>query len=221
MADVISEVRALKERAMLARDIGDFDEALDLLCDAERLLRRELDQLSETKNADGPGRYELAIKKQLYHILGSKGGVHRRAKQWREAIDAYDAGREVEKEFEDSYDLTQRLVVRALAQANGFPIGEFNFPVELQNAHDIIVRQMSSTRESDEYAAADRLTASLLLGPDQWRSDLRLFLSRASATSYARQVTRELLADLDAELGAKNPELGTRLREALTEIALG
>jgi hypothetical protein len=220
MADVLNEIRALKERAMLSRDIDDFDDALTALNAAEKLILDELAQLDPSDG--GPGRYQQSITKQLYHIRGSKGGVYRRMQSWRDAVNAYDEGYAVESGFEDSYNLTQRLVTRVLtdpasAETAGAEVQGLDVRKELAAAATKISNQMSATRERDEYAAADLLTVTLLLDEPDWRRHLHAFLAIAAPSSYAREATRAVFRELAGRVPS-HTALAARLSEALDQI---
>jgi tetratricopeptide (TPR) repeat protein len=220
MADVLNEIRALKERAMLSRDIDDFDDALAALNEAEKLIMDELAQLDPSES--GPGRYQQSITKQLYHIRGAKGGVYRRMQRWNDAVKAYDRGYAIESAFEDSYNLTQRLVTRVLAdpasaETPGTEVEGLDVQKELAAAADTIRRQMSATRERDEYAAADLLTVTLLLDQPDWRRHLQTFLTIAAPSSYAREATRTVFNELAGRVPG-HTALGARLSEAMGQI---
>jgi hypothetical protein len=234
MADVIESARTLKSRAMDARDRRDFAGAIRLLSEARAGLESELRDL-EPKRADkgSPGRFEQEVAAQLAHILGSMGGVYRRAKDYPASIESYDAG----YRFEDpgapygivnSYNLTQRLVSRVFMNPHavdeagvtvqGLPLWD-----ELEAAEREIERQRTGKRRHDEYAAADLATVALLKGDADWRDKLDAFLySKPKPQPYAIEVTLDVLASLRerlSETSEASPELTSRVTEACEEIS--
>ena len=203
--DVLREISTLKERAMLFRDDGDYEDAIETLDEAEQRILSELGQFTAT--SEGPGRYELSLRKQLYTIRGSKGGVYRRWKHLPDAIASYDAGYEVERSFEDSYNLTQRLVTRVMQDpqsvaGEGGIVAGVAVRDELRRAGETIRAQK---RHDDEYAAADLLTILLLLGDPGWRHALQEFLRRADTASYAREVTKKVFEEIAEYLEPGTP----------------
>jgi tetratricopeptide (TPR) repeat protein len=227
VGDVVVEVRDLKEQAMLARDLENYPEAIEILEQAERLLVEEMKQLEQNRTGgELPGDYEFSVRKQLYAIRGSKGGIYRRAGDYLASARAYDAGYEVERDFEDSYNLTQRLVSRVLerpmaAVSDDVVVEQIAVREELNRAERKVKVQVEGPREKDEYAAADLLTLSALLGSSDWRSALQRFLRLAPKSSYARQVTREVLAQVARQAKVSNqpaPMLAERLEEVLDAI---
>jgi hypothetical protein len=229
VGDTLERIRDLKERAMLARDLEEYSEAIEILGEAEAALLRELAQLEQGRTgAERPGDYELSVRKQLYAIRGSQGGIYRRmgGSHYLDSARAYDAGYDVERGFEDSYNLTQRLVSRVLersssAVSEGEVVEGVDVRKELGEARRVVEAQMEGPRQKDEYAAADLLTLSALLGSPDWPSALQRFLRLAPESSYARQVTREVLAEVAQQARAGKspaPALAERLEEVLDAL---
>jgi tetratricopeptide (TPR) repeat protein len=203
--DLLSEIGTLKSRAMTLRDGEEYEDALETLEDAEQRIRAELGEIANSP--EGPGRYERSLRAQLYGILGSKGGVYRRWKRLSKSISAYDAGYEIEKSFEDSYNLTQRLVTRVMfdpqsVAGTGGIVAGVAVRDALRKAEETIRTQMESTRHDNEYAAADLLTVLLLLGDPGWRDALQQFLHRAAKSSYARDATKLVFEEIAEQLRA-------------------
>lgn len=227
MGDAVETARDLKERAMLARDLEDYPEAIEILEQAERILVEAMKPLEQSRTSgESPGDYELSVRKQLYAIRGSKGGIYRRAGDYLASARAYDSGYEVERDFEDSYNLTQRLVSRVLerplaAVSDDVVVEQVAVREELGRARQRVEEQMTGPRQKDEYAAADLLTLSALLGSPDWRSALQRFLRLAPESSYARQVTREVLAEVVRQARVSNQPalmLAERLEDVLAAI---
>ena len=233
MADVIESARALKSRAMDARDDGDFEGAISLLLQARSELERELHDL-EPKRADkgSPGRFEQEVATQLAHILGTTGGVYRREKDYPASIASYDAGFRFEEPeapygIVNSYNLTQRLVSRVFLNpravdepavvVEGLPLGQ-----ALESARREIERQRTGKRRNDEYAAADLATVALLRGDADWNDKLDDFLySKPKPEPYAVEVTLDMLVKLQdrlTETGEGSPEFRDRIETACDAI---
>jgi hypothetical protein len=233
MVDVIESARTLKSRAMDARDDGDFEGAIKLLSQARGELESELRDL-EPKRADSnaPGRFEQEVAAQLAHILGSMGGVYRRAKNYRASIASYDAGEKFENpeapyEIVNSYNLVQRLVSRVFLNpravdepeviVEGLPLAK-----ALDSARREIERQLTGKRRHDEYAAADLAVVALLRGDADWRDKLDAFLfAEPKPQPYAVQATLDVLEELQgrlAETGDGSREFRDRLAKACKGI---
>jgi hypothetical protein len=235
MADVIEAARSLKSSAMDARDRGDFPSAIRLLEQARSGLERELQDLEPKRTEKGsPGRFEQDVAKQLAHILGSIGGVYRRAKNYKASIASYDDGYE---RFENpkapygivnSYNLTQRLVSRVFLNPHAvdepevtveeLPLGE-----ALESARHEIERQRAGPRRNDEYAAADLAIVALLREDADWRDKLDAFLySKPEPQPYAVEVTLDVLVELQnrlAETREASREFRDRVAEACKDIS--
>ncbi len=240
---VIDEARRKKSRAIAARDKGEFQQAEFIILEAEQKLRDALEPFEERRKAatsdetaQKPGVEEIKIREQLSHILGSKGGIYRRWKKHEESARAYDEGYVVEKWVLDhgkdnSYNLVQRLVARALIQPLAIKdnIEVLNLPLrnKLLEAKTEIERQRSplGQRENDEYAAADLALVSLLLGDNEWELVLQKeFLKldpaindfipkKALPSHYAVEVTLEVINDLRCTLEKRQDGLSHQSKD--------
>lgn len=226
MSDIIKEVRELKSKALDARDIGRLNLALDYLGQAINKLSSALANLRVRRDpGESPGQQEIEIATQLCHILGSKGGVLRRAGDYIPAALAYDGGYDLEKPSAEygivnSYNMVQRLVARVFAEPKAIlpesePVAGVPVHHELSEAKKEIRRQLDGPRSHDEYAAADLATVSLLL-EDDWEQSLDEFLLfDPKPEPYAFQVTLELLEALRDRV-ASTLEAPPGLQENLT-----
>jgi hypothetical protein len=233
--DVISRARDLKTRAIDQRERGKWTRALMLLDEAKASLQVALDELpSEPSQGDSKLlEFENAVKKSLYGIWGSIGGVYRRRAatpegqpdDLKKAVESYDEGRQTEQGFVDSYNLTQRLVTRVLlspsaALDHSMTVENENVPHALREARQIVSEQTSATgpRNKDEYAFADAAIIALILGDQGWKDALNEFLRRAPKSSYARNVTLDVLKELGAGVTSSGEGVGalrSRIEEAL------
>jgi hypothetical protein len=233
--DVIARARDLKTRAMDQRDRGKWGRALMLLDEAKASLQVALDELpSDPSKGDSKLlEFENAVKKSLYGICGSIGGVYRRRAatpegqpdDLKKAIESYDEGRQIEKGFVDSYNLTQRLITRVLlspsaALDESMRVENENVPDALREARQIVSEQTSATgpRNKDEYAFADAAIIALILGERGWTDALSEFLRRAPKSSYARNVTLDVFKELGAGVKSSEGKVGalrSRIEEAL------
>lgn len=219
MTDAIREAGKLKDAAMLQRDLGDNAGALELLQQAEETLEQELNTLTSASVED-QGGYEKSVRKQLYNIRGTRGGVLRRDGQYIESAKAYDRGYAEERHFPDSYNLTQRLVSRVLAEPRSVEVEDHVVADEkvraaLESARVEIEGQLSK-RGSDEYALADLLMIAVLLGASDWIDRLRSFATAVTSSSYARQVTKTVFEEIVEQAQAAGAsELAGRAKRAV------
>jgi len=231
MSEVIDQVRRLKARAMDARDADDPERAVRLLQQGEKMLRSTLDDLRARRGREPPGRQEIDVANQLVHVLGSIGGTLRREQDYERAIDAYDAGRQLEAPeagygIVNSYTLVQGLVSRVFLEPGSVresapPVKDCQVHAELRAAQAEIARQLHGARSNDEYAAADLTTVLLLLNDPDWETSLDDFLA-SRPEPYAVDVTRELLADLHdrvATAASAPGDLAERLAIASERLA--
>ena len=239
--DVVQEARDLKNSAMDERDLENWQGAITLLDRAEKMLRDALVDLAARPGEKGSDlvEFETSVKKQLYHVLGSIGGVYRRkaASTDREpddadlvtAIHSYDAGYLIEREFVDSYNLVQRLVTRVLlrpsaALETSTKVADLDVRPALREAKNILDAQTgdSGPRNKDEYAFADAGIVALLLGEPGWIEAMKQFMRRAPRSSYARNVTVDVLKELAARAqdgSAATAPLRERIDEALRDAS--
>ena len=233
--DVIARARDLKTRAMDQRDRGKWTRALMLLDEAKASLQVALDELpSDPSKGDSKLlEFENAVKKSLYGMWGSIGGVYRRRAatpegepdDLKKSVESYDKGRQIEKGFVDSYNLTQRLITRVLlspsaAVDDSMTVENENVPHALREARQIVWsrRARPCPRNKDEYAFADAAIIALILGERGWTDVLNEFLRRAPKSSYARNVTLDVLKELAAGVTSSEGEVGalrSRIDEAL------
>jgi hypothetical protein len=237
-ADVVERARKDKSRAMDARDLGDWDEALGILDGARNNLTSALADLARQPGDEKTNlrAFETAIKKQLYQLLGSIGGVYRRRARSADrqpedldkAIDFYDEGFVVEQEFTDSYNLVQRLVTRVLRQPgaaldDAAAVKGVGVRTALRAAQAILKGQTSSSgsRSSDEYAFADLLLVAVLVGDQDWKQAVQDFTRQSSPSSYARMVTVDVLQELVDRLAGEHAAVsfGERAAAALRLVA--
>ena len=194
--DVIARARDLKTRAMDERDIENWDAALTLLDEAKTSLEQARDDLpSRASERDSKLlEFENSVRKALYGMWGSIGGVYRRRAASPErqtgdlkaAVHSYDEGRKIEEGFMDSYNLTQRLVTRVLLSPadsldESRKVENENVPSALREARQIVNEQTSANgpRNEDEYAFADAAIIALILGDPGWMDALNEFTRRA------------------------------------------
>ncbi len=234
MSNVIEEARTLKSQAMNARDAGYHERAVSFIEKAEKVLRDALNELKKNRQqGEKPGRLETDVANQLVHVLGSKGGIFRRKKKYKEAAKAYDAGYE---EFErpgsgygivNSYNLVQRLVSRVLlnpgcVDGEDLHVEGLHVRAALAKAREEIQQQLKGKRAGDEYAAADLALVCLLLGDDDWEMALDDFIySSPPPEPYAVKVTAELIEELDEaarQPSSPSPALARRLSQATQEL---
>ena len=236
MQNVIETAKTSKARALLLRDRvpPDFEAALRLLREAEHSLRSELAIERAERGSKGLAeKFEEDLALQLTHIQGSTGGVFRRqgistrtaverTELLRESVRAYDAGYKIEQEYrakKDSYTLVQRLVGRVMLDPSAPVVENLRVSAALVSALAHLREQTKKggVREKDEYAFSDLSLVSLLLGQDDWLTELKRFIAIENAT-HAINATREVLRDLRMLAGDSLPasaDLIARLDAAL------
>jgi hypothetical protein len=226
MSNVVDQARELKAQAMDARDAGRFERAHRLLKEAVQLLDGALEKIAGA-GAAGEGEYEIKVRTQLLHIHGSIGGVFRREAKYEESVEAYDAGDRIERRLDgtsqpNSYNLTQRMVARALIDARAV---ETDAMVERERVRTGLIaarreiERQQRVRPGDAYAAADLMVVAVLLNDSDWPQVAANFRSQAKNDQYALDVTRDLLGLL-MERAAERGEVGLteRLKQAIARL---
>ena len=104
-------------------------------------------------------------------------------------------------------------------------VADENVPSELREAKQIVNEQTSANgpRNKDEYAFADAAIIAIILGEPEWVNALDEFMLKAPRSSYARNVTLDVLKELGA--GVKSSDgpsdsLRVRIREAVRLASL-
>jgi hypothetical protein len=229
MTNVVDQARELKAQAMDARDEGRFKRSHRLLDKAVQLLRDALAEIATSgAGVAGKGEYELKVRTQLLHIYGSIGGVYRREKRYEESARAYDDGDKTERTLDhtsqpNSYNLTQRLIARALIDARA--IETEGVLVEGEPVRELLIaarrdiERQQTVRLGDAYATADLLLVSILLGDSDWTEAAANLRSQAKNDQYALDVTRDVLALLrEKAVEFQLPGLAERLRQAIAGL---
>jgi len=229
MSSVVDQARDLKAQAMDARDAGKFRRAHRLLDEAVQLLHDALAKIAMPgAGSSGEGEYELRVRTQLLHIYGSIGGVYRRENLLEKSASAYDDGDKTERMLDrtsqpNSYNLTQRLIARALidvraVEKEGMLVAGEPVRERLIAARREIERQQT-IRPGDAYATADLLLVSVLLGDSDWTEIAGNFRSQAKNDQYALDVTRDVLALLLEKAAERElPGLADRLKQAIARL---
>jgi hypothetical protein len=121
-----------------------------------------------------------SLAETLAEVYGSSGGIYRSAKQYSKSVKAYDTGTTIEQDerfgFVNSYNLTQRVVARVLAE-----------PKEWIRAERVI----EGERFADLLKATTATVTSQTLGPragDPWAwADLGMLLILNGDTDEANE----------------------------------
>ncbi len=216
MDEDLDEVLALKASAKSARDDQNWYEAISDLEEAITILR--------TREREAPSPLPTWLASQLADTFGLMGGIERRwgllpGSQERErhlsdSLAAYNDGFAYEKGLQSSevntYNRVNRLVGRVLLhpdvlEENGTAFPDFSG--ELEEAEDILTKQIESVRQKDPWAYCDLGTIRLLRGE---KDALRTFndLDRLRPPAYVYdsilatlQPLYEVAADLRPDLG--------------------
>jgi hypothetical protein len=201
--------KARKEESTAVRNqlfdaaAAEFQKAITTLERGLRTVRRQ---------QDGYTRDVCRVLEALSQSYGSMGGTRRDAGDRLEAQKQYEKGNEYEEErrqhcgAKDTYNLLQRLVIRALIAPDC--VKEDGFLKEINGVREEIERQVNSGRD-DSWALADLALARFLAG---FEADLAigdLDRRNAEATFY-ESAYNAVAALVDEGLGKDKP-LGERL----------
>jgi tetratricopeptide (TPR) repeat protein len=163
MTDNIEDAKRLKNEArtnialaVKHKDFSMFEDALDELAEARRLLLNELSTLNDSKiNVAFTSSNLQKLAGEVADCFGISGGAYRRMGKIDEAIEMYDKGYEYEAnpdyEIQSSYNLVNRIVLRILEN----PILLHEMRNSIKEAISILQNQIKSTRDRDWWAWAD------------------------------------------------------------------
>ena len=188
MKEQITKAIGIKSRALSMRDSGeqnDLRKALALMDKAIGILKGLWEQRKDLINSPdhdaSPDERDLVAA--LAETYGVKGGILRSLRNFEGAIDAYDEGFKFEqhraRKVDNSYNLIQRLTNRVLAEPHMAGNPEWRIVIkdehgdketksmsqELGDARVNLHHQLTTSRGSDPWAAADMITIQLLLAP--------------------------------------------------------
>lgn len=232
--EVIEFANAKKRAAQRRRKSGEWNEALALVDEAIQALQSEWQALPSTALTSERGR---KLAEALGDAYGTKGGILRSCGKYDQACAAYDAGYGFEGDeryrFANSYNLTQRLVARFLADPKRFEKdawsdGAVEFPGSFVHAERIIREQMSGPRLNDPWALADRALLLLLLLRDQteeqrtWDRIVSIAPPAyvfSSTLSVIDDLGERMQSKLGASIGPRAAAIRTRLDGAAQFLA--
>lgn len=224
--EVIEFANAKKRAAQRRRKSEEWEEALALVGEAIEALESVWQTLTSADQTSERGR---KLAEALGDAYGTKGGILRSYGKYDLSCAAYDDGDVFEGDeryrFPNSYNLTQRLVARFLADPKRFEQdtwtdGKVTFPGSLVKAESLIREQMAGPRLNDPWAMADRaLLLLLLLRDESEEQDAWGRIESIAPPAYVFSSTLSVIDDLrnrvQAELkGSKSPrvaEIRTRL----------
>jgi hypothetical protein len=225
--DFLDEVHSYKAAARQKRDSGDWGGADATLQPALTLAEAAVSQA-------GP-RYTGQIEAQLADLYGMIGGNERR---WgldssglerhahlTASVDAYDRGFEVERRLRgrasSTYNRINRLIGRVLLDPAVLSAGRsgtasIDMNSELDEAEQLVWRQIESARQRDPWAYCDLATVRLLRGsPDASAANQTLFRLAPRAFVYESHLaTLEPLADAAGDLLPELAEAVDLVRKA-------
>jgi|ERR1041384_7817393 hypothetical protein len=195
------ETTAPGERTQLFKDAADdFQHAIT---DLERGLR------TVRRQQDGYNVNVCGILKALSETYGSLGGTWRDARDLEQAEKFYDIGNEYERERrtncgdKDTYNMLQRLIIRALRKPA--LVNDAKFLEEIKEVRAELQRQ----NRTDSWALADRVLTEFLCGSSAEQFIKELEYGDAAPTFY--QSTYEAVTALIKGGLGQEGELGNRL----------
>lgn len=208
--EAIEFANVRKRAAQRKRKNRKWKEALALVDEAIQALDTEWRALPPAALISERGR---KLAEALGDAYGTKGGILRSYGKYDQSCAAYDAGYGFESDeryrFANSYNLTQRLVARFLAEPERFEQDEWKngnvvFPDSLVDAEGRIREQMSGPRLNDPWAMADRALLLLLLLHDEpeeqktWRQIVSI-----TPPAYVFSSTLSVIDDLRKQVQSK------------------
>ncbi len=244
MRDLLRSVRDLKTRAKNRRDLGlrGYPRAVTILDQAIAKLREQIGTTST-----GGSRSQLAS--ELADCYGIQGGIQRRwglelaggaqdedhrLEHLAASVEAYDKGYAFEsaKEFGivNSYNLVNRLISRILydprvlfdpAVATSPPNVEvLDVSAKLQEAEEIVRKQLRLERRGDVWALSDLALLRLLLDRDDADSSYGDFTAASPPDfAYGSAIdTLEELSQLDLPVAEKLKETTRHLKTRLDRM---
>lgn len=212
MTDVSQE---MAERLMAGarRDTsrGRYPEAVEQQREAVRVLEQGLASLAQDSPALADERKEYAHR--LSNCWGRLGGIYRRAYMIAEAVNAYQHGMEIERQYrlDDSYNLTNWIVLQLLDD----PLRLDDLTGEIEDAIALIEVQVAGPRRNQWWAWAD---LGLLYHLDQRVREARRAYERfqqADARRVDYKSVLEVLSSLQAALAPSESGLAAELEETI------
>jgi hypothetical protein len=215
MADVRQEEAerlALRARRYSAR--RDYPVAIDQQLQAIEVLREELAGLERDSPALADERTECAHR--LSDYWGRLGGIYRRAEMIPEGIDAYQRGKEIERQYrlDDSYNLTNWIVLQLLDD----PTRLRALADEIDKAIGLIQVQVEGPRRDQWWAWADLgLVCHLGHRVREARGAYEHF-RQTGARRVDYQSVLAVLSSLEERFSEPEPELAAALRETIRSL---
>jgi tetratricopeptide (TPR) repeat protein len=229
MKDVLDEAKRLKNSAKANKEIADTEndpesyvEALEDLEMARGLLIAELSSIEEklpvSTEFENNRRQNVAL--ELADCFGLAGGIHRRKGEFDDAIRMYDKGYEYERNpdynIQDSYNMTNRIVLRILNAPQSF---ESLTPM-IEEATSIVQRQVEGKRRKEWWAWADLgLLYILDRNEKQALESYRDFKNNGALPKHYDSSIAVLL-DLNEKLGKVAPAISSSITKAIDFLKL-
>ena len=203
------DARALKREAAALRNLGELEPALTTI-------KQAIQQLDTMRGEPQiPDVLARVVRGELADAFGIKGGILRRMNELKGASDAYEEGRKIEDQDEEStYNL---LNVITLAIIQGRSPTDPGIRADIQKA----VRRLTNTqsaRKDEWWAWADLAESWLLLNEP---SMARAAYSSGRRTGVAAQQVKrhvEILRELSDKSAKTAPEISQTIRAAIIEL---
>jgi tetratricopeptide (TPR) repeat protein len=228
--DMLEEAQSLKKSAKASKEIADsendpeiYDEALEELEEARELLLRELSSLERDSSAGTEFQQSRRrnIARELADCFGLAGGIYRRKGQYEEAISMYNQGYEYERnpsyQIQDSYNMTNRIVLRILNEPEAF---ESLKPL-IEEAIAIIQEQVDGPRRKEWWAWADLGLLYLLNKNEKQALKSYDYFKECGALPKHYDSSREVLVELNEKLKAVEPTISPFLTSGIDRLKGG
>lgn len=209
----LEEARALKKKATALRNRGQFERAKDALDEAIRILEAVV---AEQADSDVTGK---EVRAELADSHGMKGGVLRRMHALDAALEAYKAGRKVEKQDNlSTYNLSNVITLSILHEQRSPRDPALH--ADLQAAIQHLRQEVEGPRRDEWWAWSDLAQFYLLDGQlDDARACYAEAISKTGAS--ADEITRHatILRELAQNTAASAPEISRQIEVAIRELA--
>jgi tetratricopeptide (TPR) repeat protein len=165
VARLVTRAKRDKEGAKFSRDVGDIEGAVTVLEKTVKALESS-PLAAGLKTATEPSKPMKDLAAQLADCLGMLGGNYRRLGRLDDAQAAFKRGRVYEEspslEVMSSYNLVNAITLPLESDAGALE-GQTPF---IEQAVEVLMRQVRGERRSDRWAWADLAQCQLLVGDE-------------------------------------------------------
>jgi tetratricopeptide (TPR) repeat protein len=213
----LQNIRTHKVSAANAREFGELElalqEALSAISGCETYLR-------ELRTSSPPDTEKVRrTARELADSYGVAGGILRRTKDYQGALEMYEKGARLERdpqlEIENTYNLTNALVTKVIAQPYTF---NQNYG-EIEEARQLVEKQLQQTRRQDWWAWADLGTLALLEGNPRLAVSAFLRFREQGATAANCEKAATVVREIGEAVSSFAPDVARGTREIANILA--